>query len=124
MNFRHIVLSWLGAALLVPGLAGCEDKDYDHVPADGMGSVYLDNRTGDDINVYIDGVTVHDLDDYDERAYDVAPGLHRVVLDEQGGDRYGAWDVDIVAGRLTVLEIRISSWDWEEYDADLHLESP
>jgi len=86
--------------------------------------LFLDNRTGDDINVYLDGAVVRDLEDYDDRAYDLAPGLHRLVLDEQGGDRFGSWDIDIVAGRLTVAEIRVSNWDWEEYDADIHLESP
>ena len=114
----------LAAALLPLGFAGCDDEDYNHSPPAGQGSIYLDNRTGDDINVYIDGVVVNDIDDYGERAYDLAPGLYRLVLDEQGGDRYGAYDMDVVAGRLTVVDIRVSDWDWEEYDADIHLESP
>lgn len=118
------LLRVLAVALLPFGFAGCEDDTYNHTPPAGQGSLFLDNRTGDDINVYLDGSIVRDLEDYDDRAYDLAPGLHRLVLDEQGGDRYGAWDIDIVASRLTVAEIRVASWDWRRYDARLHLESP
>lgn len=123
MRLRSL-LCLTAIAVLPLGFTGCEDNTYNHTPPAGLGSLFLDNRTGDDINVYLDGAVVRDVEDYDDRAYDLAPGLHRLVLDEQGGDRYGARDIDIVAGRLTVAEIRVSSWDWEEYDADIHLESP
>jgi hypothetical protein len=114
----------LAAGLLAAALAGCESKDYSHRPPDGLGSILLDNRTPNDINVYIDGVAQARLGDYDERAYDVEPGLHRLVLDQVRGTRYAAWDVDVVAGRLTVIIVRISNADWRRYDGEFSLRSP
>ena len=123
MPCRHFIRV-LVAAVLALGLTGCEDEEYNHVPPEGQGSIILDNFTADDINVFMDGVASNRLRDYEVEAYDMTAGVHRLVLDQDGGDRYGAWDVDVVVGRLTVVEIRTSGWDWEDYEVDIHLASP
>ncbi|MBU1693175.1 MAG: hypothetical protein KJ726_04760 [Verrucomicrobia bacterium] len=123
MTCRHFI-RFLAVAVFALVFTGCEKKEYDHVPPEGQGSILLDNFTADDINVFIDGVASNRLRDYKVEAYDASSGVHRLVLDQAGGDRYGAWDVDVVVGRLTVVEIRTSDWDWEVYEVSIHLESP
>ena len=115
---------WMAAVMLVLGAAGCEDEDYDHVPPEGLGSIVLDNYSPDDINVFINGQETNRLRDYETEAYDVTAGVHRLVLDGRNNDRYGAWDVDVVVGQLTVVEVRTTEWDWDEYEVSVHLEEP
>ncbi|MBP7830037.1 MAG: hypothetical protein KA248_08985 [Kiritimatiellae bacterium] len=123
MSPRHVM--WmLIAGVLALGLAGCEDEDYDHVPPDGQGSIILDNFTGDDIYVFIDGTATNRLRDYKDEAYDLDPGVHRLVLDQDGGDRYGAWDVDVIEGRLTIVDVETDDWNWDDYEVTIHLETP
>ncbi|HOW97649.1 MAG TPA: hypothetical protein P5567_14410 [Kiritimatiellia bacterium] len=122
MNFR-CGLGVLAVALAL-GVTGCEDEDYDHVPPDGQGSIILDNYSPDDIHVYIDGVETNEVKDYEDEAYDMTGGVHRVILDGKDNDRYGAWDVDVVVGQLTVVEIRTSDWNWDDYEVSIHLEEP
>ncbi|MCX7818276.1 MAG: hypothetical protein N2652_03575 [Kiritimatiellae bacterium] len=109
-------------ALLLAG--GCEERDYDHTPPAGYGSLILDNFTGDRIRVYINGGDAGLLDRYDDAAWDLRPGLHRVVLDQREGPRHAAWDVDVVTARLTVIRVRVSDWDWREYDGEFSIRSP
>ena len=123
MFSRHFI-GGLIAAVLVLGLAGCEDEGYDHVPPAGQGSIILDNFSSDDIHVFIAGAATNRLRDYENEAYDMTGGVHRLILDEDGGDRFGAWDVDVVVGRLTIVEVRTSEWNWDEYDVSIHLETP
>lgn len=124
MNIAPVRVAWLAAAALAAVVAGCEEDTYGHRPPAGMGAIVLDNFTGDDINVFIDGQSVGRLDDYDDRAFDLAPGLHRVVLDARSSPRYGAWDVDVIADRLTVIRIRVASWNWREYDGEFSVRTP
>ncbi len=103
---------------------GCEEKDYDHTPPPDQGAIILENLTGDSLDVFVDGQSSGRLGEYDELAIDLDPGVHRVVLDQRHGVRYGTWDVDVVKGRLTVVRIRISTWDWREYDAEFSIQMP
>ena len=86
-------------------LAGCEDDgDIDHDPPAGQGSIVVDNDGTRDLHVYINGVYQGEVRDGHRTAYDRAPGVYRVVLDESGSDRGYSANVDVLAGRLTVLE--------------------
>jgi hypothetical protein len=76
------------------------------------------------MDIFVDGQCSGRLGEYDEPVVDLERALHRVVLDQRHGSRYGAWDVDVVKGRLTVARIRISSWDWREYDAEFSIQTP
>jgi hypothetical protein len=97
--------------------AGCDDLDdeLDHTPAAGLGALIVENNTGSDINLYLDGLSRGQVDADDSLAIDLNPGTYRVVLDEDDGDRqYGA-DVDILEGRLTVMRVYIQSGSYSEY---------
>lgn len=102
-------------ALLSPG---CEDPDddFDHDPPAGLGTLYVDNNTGDDLNVFVDGAGLAGVGDFDERFYDLAPGVHRVVLDQDDGDRSYRDDVDVLEGRRTILDVERDSDDSDRYD--------
>ena len=97
-----------GMLLLVValGLAGCDEDDYDHSPPAGQGSLIVDNRTSSDVRVYVDSQYLGTTGDWNDSAFDLAPGYHRLVLDEKDGYGYYAADIDILEGHLLVAEIR------------------
>ncbi|NCC52495.1 MAG: hypothetical protein EOM20_14935 [Spartobacteria bacterium] len=97
-----------GAILLT---SGCEDDDddYDHDPPAGMGALIVDNKTDNDMAVYIDGIEQVKTDEDHWRAYDLFPGEYRVVLREKGGDRSSSFDADILEGRQTIVDAQGSS---------------
>lgn len=109
--FPAVVGLWLG-------VAGCDDSsdnDFDHTAPAGQGALIVDNRTYDDINVYVDGIRVGKVGDYDDRAFDLNPGTHRVVLDQEDGGRNAADDIDILEGRLTVLQVESEGTFSDDY---------
>ena len=74
---------------------GCDDSDGDfsHKPPAGQGSLIVDNRTAAKFEVYIDGVKLARVATFDDRAFDLKPGVHRVIVDEDDGRRGDARDV-------------------------------
>jgi hypothetical protein len=109
---------WLLAPVLTVTLASCDlsnDDDDDHDVPDGQGSLIVDNNSADEISVFVDGIKVKNLGDYSDWAYDLDPGVHRVVLDQSGGDRSYREDIDILKGRRTVLDVSVHTFD-SEYD--------
>ena len=118
------VVSAACLSLLTFGPAGCEeDDDYkDHdIPA-GKGSLVVQNRTADDIDVFVDGALVSRVDDDDEGAFDLAPGFRRVVLVEKDGDRDWRRDVDILDQRFTVLRVTFDLSDNDTYDVNIDVD--
>lgn len=103
----------LGLAL---SLMGCGSDRYDHDPPHGQGAIIVDNFTGDRIRVYVDGERLSDTRRGRSRAYDLQPGVYRVALDS--GERYRSWadDVDVLEGRLTILEVRGDVGDYRHFD--------
>ncbi len=118
-------LRFLPSALLAAGLAlgaGCDwddDDNEDYQPPSGSGALRVDNNTGDDIRIYVDGDEKGTVGDYSDRVYDLEPGVYRVVLDQKNGDRDYRDEVDIVEGRLTVLDV---SYDNDPFDDDYDVE--
>lgn len=111
-------------AALLPLTAGCswdeddDDKDFD--PPEGQGALRVDNNTGDDIQVYVNGQRLGTVGDYSDRAFPLNPGLYRVVLDQKRGDRNYRDDVDIIVDRLTVLDVqRDDSFFDDDYDVEV-----
>ena len=94
-----------GGLILALGLCACDDGDWNHTPPPGMGSIIVDNRTADDVHVYLDGYHTNSVSDLDYEVYDLAPAIHRVVLDEAHGSRAWRGDVDVLEGKLTVIEV-------------------
>jgi hypothetical protein len=108
----------LGAALAVVLLAtGCDDEvGVSHTPPTGQGALIIDNETPTQVDVYLGGVFEGAVDNYKDQVWDLEPGVYRVVLNEQDGNRNYAADVDILEGRNTVLNVRISSSGLNQYD--------
>ena len=116
---------WLAAgagAVLALWMAGCEDDRFDHDPPAGQGAVIVDNYTGDKVRVYIDGEERESLKAGKHRAYDLEPGICRVVLD--GDEAWRSWtgDVDVLDGRLTVLEVTTAAWAPGSYDVRVYFD--
>ena len=76
----------------------------------------IDNNTGDDIDLFVDGERLTRVGDYSERVIDLDPGIYRVVLNEEDGDANSRGDVDILENRLTILHVYAHPYDWREYD--------
>jgi len=121
MKLSCLPLLTLGGILLA---AGChwwdEGDDYDHDPPSGYGSLVVDNHTDDDISVYVNGVSTNKAPEDDWRAYDLRPGTYRVVLEQRGGDHSFSGDVDILEGRLTILDVQFAFGDPYRYDVFIH----
>lgn len=119
-------LAWgLSIALLIAPIAGCEwsrDRDSAHVPPEGKGSIVVDNLTWSDIQVYVDGEYLDLVPEDRNRAIDLDPGLYRIVLREDGGTRLFRSDVDVLAGRLTVLRVMISPDDSAVFEVTMRVE--
>ncbi len=97
---------WCCLVLLTLIVAGCwSDSGFDHIPGEGLGSLVVDNRTSRDVDVFIAGEPAQRVSSRRWRAFDREPGVYRVVLDERRGDRNFRDDVDVLRGRLTVMEI-------------------
>ena len=82
----------------------------------------MDNKTVDDLLVYISGHHTNDVADFDYEIFDLDPGVYRVVLDEKGGYRTYRGDVDVLEGQLTVLGVRRNYLVSSEYDVVIHFE--
>lgn len=119
-GFRRLMVCLLMSVMLAC-VVGCEDDDdYDYDPPDGLGAILIDNRTFNDIYVYIDGQEQVRSPYRGERAYDQTPGVVRVLLDERGGDRFWSEDVDVLEGRTTVIRVQ-DDFD-NDYDVDILLD--
>lgn len=96
----------MGLALCL-ALAGCEDDEFDHTPPSGQGSLIVDNHTADDIDLFVNGAWVTRVDGGDEAVVDLEPGLYRIVLNDEDDLRSFRDDVDVLEGRLTVLDVTL-----------------
>lgn len=113
------------AATLSTLFSGCEDFDpTDHEPEDGYGALVVNNHLVHDLIVYVDGVQLEDTNDNDDHAYDLAPGLHRVILDERNGNGTFRDDIDIIEGRNTVLDVTEHPYDSSRLDVAIFFKTP
>jgi len=101
-------------------LTGCEDNDFDHVPPNGQGSLAIANHT-DDLEVYIDGEYLDKVGDYDDKVFDLDPGLYRLTLTEQHGDRYFSGYIDVLDGRITEVDVE-NGRSYDEYNVDIEFD--
>lgn len=109
-----IMLLKLMPVLLTPMLllVGCEDSGrFRHDVQPGYGALVVDNITGDDLDVFIDGVETNRVRSGSYRVYDLVPGVYRLVLDGRRSDRLLRDDVDILDGRLTIQAVYIDVHD-------------
>ncbi|MFO1491209.1 MAG: hypothetical protein U1F77_14390 [Kiritimatiellia bacterium] len=115
----------LSLPLAVLASAGCDDADgeFSHKAPAGQGSLIVDNRTTARFEVFVDGEKLARVGSNNDRAFDLQPGVHRVVIDEDDGRRGEGNDVDILEGRLTVLRIQSDFSDSSELDLDIYLDN-
>jgi len=123
MTSRLLIGLFCSTALWVTGCDWDDDDVSDHKPPAGQGSIVVDNNTDEDIKVYIDGTRVENAKDFDDRAYDLDPGLYRVVLDEDDGDRTYRDDIDVIEGRLTILDVSADPFD-DDFDVEVFFRTP
>lgn len=120
---RFLPVLVLAVAPLLVG-AGCEwddDDDDDFEPAEGKGAIVVDNNSADDIAVFIDGLRVSNVDDFTDEAYELEPGVYRIVLDQRDGDRSYRDDVDVLENRRTVLDVSAPTFD-DDYDVRVFID--
>ncbi len=119
---KRILLALLSP--LVFAASGCDDSDgeFSHNPPPGQGSLIVDNQTSAKFEVYIDGEKLARVSTFDDRAFDLAPGVHRVIVDEDDGRRGDARDVDILEDRRTVLRIESDFADNDGLDIDVYID--
>lgn len=112
----------IGGLILMMGLGACHNSDdWNHTPPAGMGSIIVDNRTTDGVNVYLDGYYTNRVSDFDHEAFDLAPAIHRVVLDESHGSRAWRGDVDVLEGKLTIVEVNPGNYS-SDYDVRIYFD--
>lgn len=103
------------AALALP-FAGCDDDEFDHEPPEGKGTLYVDNRTAEGMDVFIDGERVPGVGSGDNRFYDLDPGVYRVALQADDTDRSYSGDVDVLDGRRTIMDVSIDLDNFRRLD--------
>ena len=106
-NIRRIALAAVLSAGTIFFAAGCEDDHEYSRPPVGFGRLVLENYTAEDIRPYVDGVARELVENGHDRAYDLAPGQHRVVLDQKGGTHLATvFEVDALENRVVIAEVR------------------
>ena len=104
-------------------VTGCDDGDPDRTPPVGQGSIFVNNQTSSDLQIYIDGIRFETVQDYEDKYYDLAPGLYRIIIDEQDGDRTYRDDVDVIEGRITVIDVAMESFG-DDFDVEVFFRTP
>lgn len=124
MRFIKLLLSCFCAVALSASLDGCEgDDDYDHNPPAGKGTLFINNFTSDDLEVFIDGGATNSVDNSDVNFYDLMPGKHRLVFfDDDDSFRQFHDDVDVLVGEKTILEVSYDSADVNLYDVFIYFQ--
>jgi len=110
----------LGVILML-GLCACDSDEWNHTPPTGMGSIIVNNRTTDGVNVYLDGYYTNRVSDFDHETFDLVPAVHRVVLDESRGNRAWRGDVDVLEGKLTIIEVNAGFYS-SDYDVRIYFD--
>jgi len=101
MNFWVVALTGFTMVFAT----GCDDDDVDHRPPPGKGALVVDNNSVARFQVFVDGEDRGRAGSFKQRAVDLDPGVYRVVLDEDDGDRSFRDDIDVLEGRTTVLDV-------------------
>jgi len=113
LPFRRAL--WVYAALLLLGsffFLGCDgvsDDDGENFdPSEGNGALFINNDSIDvRVLTFVNGEQQEGRTGGDnERVYELAPGTYRIVLvDDRDDDVIYREEVDIIAGRVLVLDV-------------------
>ena len=125
LRLDPIRLVLLALLLAIPAaFSGCEleDEDYDHNPPAGFGALYIDNNTADSLEIYVDAAKIGEVGDYDTDYFDLAPGTHRLVVQEEGGTTSFRDDIDIIEGERTIVDVSYDPDDPATYDVLVYID--
>ena len=111
-----------GVLVLALLLTGCRDSRHKHHPPEGYGAMVVDNYTGSRVSVYVDGLEVEQVSSGKYRAYDMEPGVYRVVLVSRHSDATWTGDVDVLEDRLTILEVDSYYMDYRTLDVSVWID--
>ena len=115
----------LRAALLLLFLAfplmGCDDDEFEHDPPDGQSGLIVVNDLGVDLRVFIDGEEVRDVDSFDDRTYNLEPGLHRIILDPRDSTATYQDEIELLVNRTLILLVRGFNFDGD-LNVDMRLD--
>lgn len=123
MKKNLIVGRVLGALVSLFILTGCDDDDIDREVQPGQGVIFINNNTASDLIVFINGERFQTVQDFSDRSYDLDPGVYRVVLDDADSDRSYRDDVDVIEGRITVLDVATESFG-DDLDVEVFFRTP
>ncbi|MFH0879170.1 MAG: hypothetical protein V2A34_05620 [Lentisphaerota bacterium] len=123
-SLRRWSSGWMLALLVSAAglLAGCDDDGLDHNPPPGMGCIIVRNNAADDMDVFINGSSTNWVGAGSNRAYDLRPGIYRIVLDQQDGDRNYRADVDVLVDRRTIMDVTADPLRFDRYDVYLYFD--
>lgn len=125
MKTNRLLALVLAPVLAALFLTACEEYDEsDHEPPDGQGAIVIKNHTYDDIEVFIDGIRAKDVNDDSNRAYNLAPGEYRIVLNEDDGPRDWSHRVDVLENRNTILNVSDEPFDHDGYSVTIDYDKP
>ena len=116
-----LLAAGLVALFLTPGCETDEDE-FDHKPPAGQGSIIVDNYTYTDIEFYVNGLLTGKINDDKDEAFDLAPGVYRIVLNDEDDQRNWAGDVDVLEGQLTILSVTIDATDFNDYAVEREIQ--
>ncbi len=114
-------LAAVAAVVLLATACESDNPWHSNVPPEGLGALVVDNRTSDRLEVYLDGAEQMTVRGGRYQYIDFEPGTYRLVVMSTDGFRSFRDDVDIVKGRITVVEIR-SGGENREYNARIYFE--
>lgn len=101
---RMKAIQCLFLCLTIALFSSCDDNEYsDNNPPDGQGGIIVVNNRAEGMHVFIDGEAQADVGDFDDRAYNVTPGAHRIILDARRSRGAFIDEVEVLAGRNVVL---------------------
>ncbi len=110
-------MTWLTGFFIMTlsaSLTGCDDSkdNFDETPAQGNGTLIVDNGSGTDCNVFVDGLNEGSVNNDHYIARDIQPGQIRVFIRSRDGDHYShGKDVDILEGRRTILRLTFDGFN-------------
>ena len=127
MKWQNRILNkWLGLLALAAVCAlgnGChDDDDYDHDPPAGQGTIVVDNISCGRVQIFVEGTYLDSIRSGHIRYFDLPPGLYRVVLDAEDTRRAWAADVDVLDGRLTILQVRWCNGSFDCLDVAMYFD--
>jgi len=124
MCFSRILVACACLAAALTLTTSCDDSTYDHTPPAGQGSIIIDNGSGSDAEVFLGGVFAGIAESGEATVFDLEPGVYRLVLAEEDGDRNYWNDVDVIANRLTILDVMIDYSSASLYHVVIDFEQP